>query len=270
MQAKRSRLPTLAGLLLLSVARADELPPVNELKERMQTPTATVAVYEPHETGIPGTDETLVEYLGYPANDVMAFLFGNEWHGEGDTIELKALDGYIARIEVARFLKETAYLVFARADGTPFTVDNLRQNTTDVPLGPYYLVWDNVANPDLIDEGAIHWPYQVHEINRVSLSERALVPAGIDASLHEGARLTREYCLQCHKVNGFGGDKFPGNLALLARAQTEADFIRIVLTPSSVRSTSQMPPVAYRLPEDERRRIARALFDYLTAVPIVE
>ncbi len=62
----------------------------------------------------------------------------------------------------------------------------------------------------------------------------------------------------------------PSCLALLARAQTEADFIRIVLTPSSVRSTSQMPPVAYRLPEDERRRIARALFDYLTAVPIVE
>ena len=89
MQAKRSRLRALAGLLLLSVARADELPPVNELKERMQIPTATVAVYEPHATGIPGTDETLVEYLGYPANDVMAFLFGNEWHGEGDTIELK-------------------------------------------------------------------------------------------------------------------------------------------------------------------------------------
>ena len=38
----------------------------------------------------------------------------------------------------------------------------------------------------------------------------------------------------------------------------------------SVRSTSQMPPVAYRLPEDERRRIAKELFDYLTAVPIVE
>ena len=263
-------MPALVGLLLLSVARADELPPVNELKERMQIPTATIAVYEPHETGIPGTDETLVEYVGYPANDVMALLFGSEWHLEGDTIELRALDGYIARIEAARFLEETAYLVFERADGAPFTVDNLRQNTTDVPLGPYYLVWDNVANPDLIAEGAIHWPYQVHEINRTSLSGRALVPEGLDASLHGGARLTRKYCLQCHKVNGFGGEKFPGNLALLARAQTEADFIELVLAPSSVLSASQMPPLAYRLPEDERRRIAKALFDYLIALPVVE
>ena len=102
------------------------------------------------------------------------------------------------------------------------------------------------------------------------MSERALVPEGLDASLHEGVDLTRKYCLQCHKVNGFGGEKFPGNLALLARAHAQADFIELVLAPSSVRSTSQMPPVAYRLPEDERRRIAKALFDYLTAVPIVE
>ena len=270
MQARKPLLPALVGLLLLSVAHADELPPVNELKERMQSPTATVAVYEPQEKGVPGTDETLVEYVGYPANDVMALLFGNEWHREGDTIELKARDGYVARIEVARFLAESAFLVFERADGAHFTVDNLRQNTTDVPLGPYYLVWDNVANPDLVAEGAIHWPYQVHEINRVSLSERALLPEGLDASLREGARLTRKYCLQCHKVNGFGGEKFPGNLALLARARTEAGFIQLVLTPSSVRSTSQMPPVAYRLPEDERRRIAKALFDYLIALPVVE
>ena len=104
----------------------------------------------------------------------------------------------------------------------------------------------------------------------LSLSERALVPEGLDASLHEGVDLTRKYCLQCHKVNGFGGEKFPGNLALLARAHAQADFIELVLAPSSARSTSQMPPVAYRLPEDERRRIAKALFDYLTAVPIVE
>ena len=270
MQAQKSLLPALVGLMLLSAARAAELPPVDELRERMQIPTTTIAVYEPHEKGTPGTDETLVEYVGYPANDVMAHLFGDEWHREGDSIELRALDGYIARIRIARFLRETAFLVFARADGTPFTVDNVRQNTTDVPLGPYYLVWDNVANPELVVEGAIHWPYQVHEISRVSLSQRALMPEGLDASLHEGARLARKYCLQCHEVNGFGGKKYPGNLALLARGGSEEGFIELVLAPSSVRSTSRMPPVAYRLPEHERRRIAKALFDYLSAVPIVD
>ena len=66
MQVKKSLLPALVGLLVLSVARADELPPVNELQERMQIPTATIAVYEPQAPGIPGTDETLTEYVGYP------------------------------------------------------------------------------------------------------------------------------------------------------------------------------------------------------------
>ena len=66
----------------------------------------------------------------------MARLFGKDWHEQARTVELRALDGYISRIDVARFLEDTAFLAFARADGGPFTIDNLRQNQTDVRSGP--------------------------------------------------------------------------------------------------------------------------------------
>ena len=254
-------------VLSISMARGAELPPVDHLREQMGTQPATIDVHEP----IASFDDrdVMVEYVGYPAIDVMARLFGTDWHAEAATVELRALDGYVARIDAARFLKETAFLVFARADGAPFTVDNIRQNQTDVPLGPYYLVWDNISNPTLQAEGAVNWPYQVHEVNLVSLSDSALVPDSLPADLSEGAELTKRFCLQCHKVNGFGGDKFPGNLAQIARVHPEADFIRWVLNPSSVRDNTNMPPLSDRLPEPERRRIAKALFDYLTAVPIL-
>ena len=259
----------LAVLVVLStsMARAAELPPIERLQERMGKPPATHTVHEPLLSV--GDRHVAIEYVGYPAVDVMARLFGRDWQELARTVELHALDGYVSRIDIARFLKETAFLVFARADGAPFTVDHLRQNQTDVPLGPWYLVWDNISNPALLAEGASNWPYQVHEVNLVSLSDSALLPEGLAAEVREGAELAKQYCLQCHKVNGFGGEKFPGNLAVLARVHPEPGFIRWVLNPSSVRSNTTMPPLSDRLPEAERRRIAKALFDYLTAVPVL-
>ena len=270
---KQTTIPRLLGpvallALSISMARAVELPPVERLQDRMGAPPTTLAVHEPHLSV--GGRRVAIEYVGYLASDVMARLFGNDWHEQARTVELRALDGYVSRIDVARFLEDTAFLAFARADGAPFTVDNLRQNQTDVPLGPWYLVWDNISNPALLAEGASDWPYQVHEVNLVSLSDAALLPEGLAADLHEGAGLAKRYCLQCHKVNGFGGEKFPGNLAALARVHSEPDFVRLVLNPSSVRSNTTMPSLSDRLPEAERRRIARALFDYLTAVPVLQ
>ena len=253
-------------VLSMSTVRAADLPPIERLQEQMGKPAMTITVHEPHLSV--GDRRVAIEYVGYPAVDVMARLFGKDWREQARTVELRALDGYVSRIDVARFLEETAFLAFARADGAPFTVDNLRQNQTDVPLGPWYLVWDNISNPALLAEGASNWPYQVHEVNLVSLSDGALLPEGLAADLREGAQLAKQYCLQCHKVNGVGGEKFPGNLAAIARVRPEPEFIRWVLNPSSVRSNTTMPPLSDHLPEVERRGIAKALFDYLTGVPV--
>jgi len=260
--------PALLLALSMSTSLAVELPPVERLQERMGVPPATVTVHEPHLSV--GDRRVAIEYVGYSAAGVLARIFGEDWHEQAATVELRALDGYVSRIDVARFMTDTAFLAFARADGAPFTVDNLRQNQTDVPLGPWYLVWDNISNPALLAEGASDWPYQVFEVNLVSLSDSALLPDGLAAELREGAALAKRYCLQCHKVNGFGGEKFPGNLALIARVHRWSSFVRWVLDPSAVRSNTTMPPLSDRLPDAERQRIAKALFDYLTAVPVVQ
>ena len=129
-----------------------------------------------------------------------------------------------------RFGRQVETIACARRAPGPRRARRLRSKT-DVPLGPWYLVWDNISNPALLAEGASNWPYQVHEVNLVSLSESALAPDGLAADLREGAGLAKRYCQQCHKVNGFGGEKFPGNLATLARVRSEPEFIRWVLHP---------------------------------------
>ena len=270
--AKSAVRPMLSLAVLIAfattAARAAELPSVERLQERMGAPTTTIAVHEPHLSL--GDRRVTIEYVGYPAVDVLARLFDKDWQERAETVELRALDGYVARIDAARFSEETAFLAFARADGAPFTIDNPRQNQTDVPLAPWYLVWDNISSPELLAEGASNWPYQVHEVNLVSLSERALLPDSLAADLREGVELAKAYCLQCHMVNGFGGEKHPGNLAAIARAYPEAEFIRWVLDPSSMRSDTTMPPLYHHIPDTERRRIAKMLFDYLRAVPVAQ
>ena len=139
-----------------------------------------------------------------------------------------------------------------------------------MPLGPYYLVWDNIGNPALLAEGARNWPYQVAEVNLVTLSNEALLPAGLDARFHEGATLAKTHCLSCHRVNGFGGEKHEGNLAEIAKGYEEAEFVRLVLAPLSVLGETTMPALSDRLAEDERARIAKALFAYLNALPVLE
>ena len=254
-------------LLALSPLRAAEMPAIAALQERMGIPAATVTVYEPHLSV--GDTHVAVEYVGYPAVDVMARLFGADWSSQAETVEFRALDGWVSRLAVERFLTEGAFIVFRRGDGSPFTIDNLAQNQTGVPLGPYYLVWDNIGNPARLAEGAGNWPYQVAEVNLVTLSDAALLPPGLDARFHEGAALAKTHCLSCHKVNSFGGEKHEGNLAEIAKNYEEAEFVSLVLAPLSVFDETTMPPLSDRLAEPERERIAKALFDYLNALPVL-
>ena len=131
------------GLILATVSgtHAAEMPSADDLQAQMEAPAGTVTVYEPHLSV--GNAHVAVDYVGYPAVDVMARLFGADWPSQAETVEFRALDGYVSRIAVERFLTEGAYIVFMRGDGSPFTVDNLAQNQTAVPLGPYYLVLQN-------------------------------------------------------------------------------------------------------------------------------
>ena len=256
-----------AAALFAGAAHAADLPAPQALQRQMPTPPQAFAVYEPHLSV--GDRHVTIRYVGWPAVAVFERLLGRNWQKRGEAVEFRALDGYVSRLPVSRFLRERAYLVFARQDGAPFTVDNLRQNEKDVPLAPWYLVWDNIGNPALIAEGARNWPYQVKEIGLVALSDAALLPKGLDPRFRPGAALAKTHCLTCHKVNGYGGEKFAGNLAEIAKGYDRADFFRLLLVPAAQRDGATMPALSDRLPEAERRRIAGAIFDYLRAVPVL-
>ncbi len=250
-----------------SSARAAKLPDPKSLAHRPGVQPVTITVIEPH-TSTP-KNPVEVAYLAFPAPAALAAALGPDWAARAKTIEFRALDGYVSRIDVARLTGGKAYFAFARADHSPFTVDNLAQNEKDVPLGPYYLVWDNRSDPAWLAAGDSDWPYQIDDVSIFNASDAGLRPPGFDPALEPGLASTKAHCLTCHEVNGYGGQKVYSNLAVLARGMAAPEFVQWALDPQAVRPDTTMPALATQMPEAERRTIAESIYDYLSHVPVV-
>lgn len=237
------------------------LPAPAELNAALSSKAQNINVIEPH-LGKAGKKNE-IGYVGYPAAEVFDRILGSDWNTTSATITFYALDGYISRIPSAQFERYNAYLVFKRADGKAFTVNNHDQHEK-VELGPYYLVWDNIASPELIKEGATNWPYQV---DRIGLSRQKNPLPGVDnPNLVVAASLTAKYCLTCHRINGFGGEKYPVDLAEAGAAMPQDAFVRWVLAPSDTIPETTMPAL---LPYDDAKRrteVAEQIYAYLKSV----
>jgi mono/diheme cytochrome c family protein len=259
------------ALLLLTSNRstfAAILPETEELKKKVAQAPVAITVAEPHLSS--KSHLVKVSYVGYPIEKVLDLLFGPSWKESDRDLEFRALDGYVSRIHLEHFKKYRAYLVFARQDNKPFEVDNPGQNQKKVPLGPYYLAWDNLSTPELLALGTTHWPYQVTEILQAPSIKAALLPGNLATQYSEHADLAQKYCLPCHQINGHGGNKYPSNLAEQVKKMNEQQFINWVLAPNTVKPGTTMPPMGGNLPKPEREKIARKLYEYLQAVPVIK
>ena len=261
-------LVALIVLVSQGVCHAVELPSVDALATMINKPTEVITVIEPHLSS--AHLQTRVQYRGWRVEDVLKQVLGVSWKESGTAIEFRAADGYVSRIPVQRFAQYKAYLVFERVGHQRFSVDNLNQQQKQVSLGPYYLIWDNIEEAMLVAEGATYWPYQVIAISISTTQLQALLPKGMPAGNWSGSvALTQQYCLSCHQVNAYGGDKWPGNLAQQARKMRQDEFVRWILEPRSVKPNTTMPGMAESASEIQRNDWAQQIYQYLRAVPIL-
>jgi hypothetical protein len=240
---------------------AIKLPNPEMLQKILGKPPETIRVFEPHLAH--GGQNTEVEYLGWPTELVFDQLLGREWKQKNGDIEFRALDGYVSRIDIGKFDKYRAHLVFGIKGNKPFVVDNISQNERNVSLAPYYLVWDNIKSNRLIEEGASDWPYQVNSLAINFDRKKALLPGEMRLHFSNQATLTQKHCLTCHQVNGYGGDKYPIDLLTSIGKYNSDTFASWVLNPSMQKPNTTMPPLLISAPESERKKAAKSIYDYL-------
>ena len=197
-------------------------------------------------------------YRAIPARPVFDKIFGKDWENAQEVI-FTSIDGYQPSVPVAKFLADDAYLAFAYDDGGPFTMVNTLQNNEKVPLGPLYLIWDNLHSKALLESGASDMPYQ---IKTIALSQQTpyphtLPPSGSSAQVQRGFAHFRKYCISCHTINGEGGGKAPElNYPASVIEYIKPEYLkRWIEHPQSVRYNTAMPALGKRFPTGTRSRM---------------
>lgn len=226
-------------------------------------PAVSLKIFEIHEQA----NQT---YKAYPARELLDKILGKQWK-KAEEIVFLSIDGYQASIPVEKFLSHDAYFAIAHDDNSPFTMTNKLQNNEVVPLGPLYLIWDNVKSRVLLQEGASDMPYQIKSIELTTFASRfpgVSPPAKAAAEVQRGFLHFRKYCMSCHTLNGEGGGKapelnYPTSVVEYIRPEYLARWIE---NPSSIRQNTRMPGLAPEIPD--RTRVTKEIISYLKAMTL--
>jgi cytochrome c2 len=221
----------------------------------------TVTVFEPHES-------ENRQYRGFPVDKLFTAVYGDDWI-KTEEILFTCSDGYEATIPSSQFRKYSSYLAYAIPGRKEFTLINRLQNNELVELGPFYLVWDNIHNPELKAEGGSGWPYQVVAIDLIDFADRfpnTAPPKNSPDEVKNGFRAFRQYCMTCHSINGEGGTKsvelnYPVSVTEYIK---EKWLYRWIDNPQSIRYNTTMP--ALNPQTKDRHRLIKDIIAYLKAM----
>lgn len=229
-------------------------------------PPVDLPIFEKHE------DKTRI-YRGVALKTVLEKVYGGQWGTDGnyggvDELLFSCIDGYQPSVPLLKALSHQSYLVYGTGDKTPFQF-KAKDSGKIIDYGPFYLVWEDIKDPVIKAEGLELWPYQVATVDLISFKERfgPLVPPGkMSAVATRGFIAYRMFCLQCHRINGSGGNKgielnYPASVTEYFKTDWLLKFIK---EPQSVRTGSAMPPFDKAYPHYEKT--ITDIVEYLKAI----
>lgn len=222
-------------------ARGKPVAQLSMTELRQKVPTAQITVWEPHE-------DKNVTYEGFDIARLFDAVYGEAWKTIDEAL-FTCVDGYQPVLPMDRFSRHVGYLVYRRLDQDVFNVQNRFEGQSDVPLGPFYLVWDNLHSDALRAQGASGWPYQVVGVDLVNFADRfprLSPPKDASEKTKKGFLAFRENCMACHSINGEGGNKAPElNYPMSVTEYLSDAWIRKwLMDPRSVRYNATMPAFA--------------------------
>jgi len=187
-------------------------------------------------------------------------IYGEKWR-KAEEVLFTCVDGYQPSIPVSRFLQQTSYLAVAYENGKPFEISNKLQNQENVPLGPLYLIWDNMAQETAGDASV--WPYQIASVDLVRFKDkfpRISPQEGASEQVVQGFVNYRRHCFNCHPVRGQGGQKAL-DLTVVTQVHPHDWLIQYIADPRKLLPQSVMP--ALRESRDDWKQVADDILVYL-------
>jgi len=162
-------------------------------------PVKEMEVYDP-------TENRNKTFRGFTTNDVLDLVYGESWR-DGEEIAVAALDGYVSSNSIEHYLMYNSMLAFEDVNRPQFILIKAKDGKY-IELGPFFLVWDNINSPELLDFVSYGWPWQSISFDLLTFEDRfgkAIPPEGSSEQVQRGFKSTRKFCLACHTMNGDGG-----------------------------------------------------------------
>lgn len=224
----------------------------------------SVRVREPYE-------EREVSFEALPFDRVLDQVYSPSWREQpGMLLLFTCRDGYRPTLPVQRVLSHRAWLAFDRSDEEGFSISKFESGQRRrVDLSPFYLIWDNLSDPQVRMDGDYGWPYQLVGIDLVRAQDhfqRMAPPGEAPAEVHAGFLAFQVHCSRCHQVNGQGGAIGPElNLVVSPVEYRRRDWLqRWIAAPEEMRPGTRMPALNPDLPE--RDETIERIIAYLEAM----
>ena len=202
---------------------------------------SVIRVFEPYE-------EREVEFLAIPFASVLDSLYGDDWRAQPELLLVfTCSDGYQPTLPVQRVLDHEAWLAFDRVGEDGFSIYKLESGSRKrIDVSPFYLIWHNLENAELREEGDYGWPYQLVGVDLVRSRVRFPRSAPAEDAAAEviaGYAAFGVHCNRCHAMNGEGGAIGPElNSPINPIEYRELDWLRRWIDdPAKIVPTSRMP-----------------------------
>lgn len=203
-------------------------------------PAETIRIHEPHE-------DAAIEFRGVPLKRFLDQAYGPAWRKAEEVLFICA-DGYRDPIPVSRIAAHSAWLAFERVGSAAFRLTEKEPKRREIELGPWFLAWDTLKDPEMRALGKKGWPYQVVGIDLIEFADRfpkLSPPASASASAKRGYAVFKARCVSCHALSGEGGKVGPElNAPVSVTTYFKDEWLkRWIANPSAVRAGTTMPAV---------------------------
>lgn len=211
--------------------------------------------------------DTEVTYQAVPFRELIESIYGPQWRDAGEELLFTCADGYQPSIPLSIFKSNKSFLALSKP-GEDFQVVKTDDKKV-VPLGPSYLIWENLKNLEIREKAGSIWPYQVVSVDLIMFKDRfgKMAPSeNSSLAAKEGFLIFREKCMSCHKMNGEGA---PNGIDLnrpvpKIQMYNPKWFGKWIMEPKTLRPDTTMPGLISTDPKAAKH--IKPLLKYLEAM----